>query len=126
MGADLRKHNIAVVDDDPMILKVFSSLMAQNGYHADFFQDALQAVDKILASPDRYKLLLLDIQMPQISGVQMAQIVRAVLPDLQIIFITGGVPEEVHQSALALGNVDFIEKPFSLPDILKKFEAKKV
>lgn len=116
---------IAVIDDEKMLLNVFSSLMRQFRYAADFFSNPLKALEAILADPGRYSLVISDIRMPEMDGISFAQKIRYVLPSMPIIFMTGEVTDEARAAALALGNVEFLEKPFpleaTLRDVIPRF-----
>ena len=117
---DGTKIKIAVVDDEKLLLNVFSSLMKQYDYHADFFSNPEKALDKIMDDPARYNLVLTDILMPQMNGITFAKRIRAIIPKLPIMFMTGDVSEELRDQALALGNVAFLEKPFPLEETLRE------
>jgi CheY-like chemotaxis protein len=112
---------IAVVDDDPALLDTFSYLMKRAHYHADFFSEPTKALDKISQHPRHYQLLVVDINMPGVDGVEFSRRARAIAPDLPIIFITGGTSSEKRAEAMALGGkVTFLEKPFPLEQVLQK------
>lgn len=114
------KLRIVVVDDEKMLLNVFSSMMHQCHYHADFFSNPLKAFDAILEKPGRYQLMILDIHMPQMDGITFAKKIRTFLPDIPILFMTAEVSDEIRQEALVLGRVEFLEKPFPLEATLKE------
>lgn len=122
---DLSKLRIAVVDDEKMLLSVFSSLMRQFHYHADFFSNPSKALEAIVADPNRYSLVISDIKMPEMDGIVFAKKIRFVLPNMPILFMTGHVSDELREDALSLGNVEFLEKPFpleaTLKDVIPKF-----
>ena len=119
MPIDLDNIRIAVVDDDKMILRVFSSLMSQAKLYADFFSNSSEAYKSISAHPTRYDLLITDIYMPEADGVEFAKKVREIMPDVPIMFMTGNATEEKRATALALGRVEFLEKPFPIVDALR-------
>ena len=111
---------IAVIDDEKLLLNVFSSLMKQYNYHADFFSNPEKALAKIMDDPARYNLVLTDIRMPQMDGISFAKRVRAVIPKLPIMFMTGDMTDQTRDQAMALGNVAFLEKPFPLEETLRE------
>lgn len=115
---------IAVIDDDPVILNVFSSLLKQTGYHADFFSSSVPALKAILAYPACYHLVIVDIVMPEGDGISFAKKIRSHLPDLPIMFMTGGVQPEKREEALSLGRVAFLDKPFPLIEELQRHISK--
>lgn len=110
---------IAVIDDEKMLLHVFSSLMRQYHYHSDFFSSPVKALDEIIGNPGRYQLVMVDIRMPEMDGIKLAKKIRFVLPNLPIMFMTGDMTDDVKEAAEALGNVEFLEKPFPLEATLK-------
>ena len=120
MGVNPDDIRIAVVDDEKIILDVFSSLLAQAHYHADFFKDAAEAYRTISAHPDRYDLVVADICMPGEDGIAFAKRIRLSLPKMPVIFMTGYAAEDKKKEALALGNVVFLNKPFILKDAVQK------
>lgn len=115
---------IAVVDDNKMILTVFHSLMKQGSFKAEFFSDAAKALSVIYEHPDRYQLLITDIQMPGMDGVDLARKIRQVLPNFPIIFMTAEPTEQAQAAARELGRIVFLEKPFPLESTLKEFIPK--
>ncbi len=118
--SDIAQVRIAVIDDERVLLQTFSSLMRQCRYEAEFFSSPLKALDAVMQEPGRYQLIIADIKMPEMDGITFVKKVRFILPNLPIIFMTGGVPEEVRQEALGFTNVLFLEKPFPLESTLKE------
>ncbi len=116
---------IAVIDDERMLLSVFSSLMRQFHYHADFFSNPIKALESIVGNPGRYSLVISDIRMPEMDGITFARKIRMVLPKMPILFMTGEATDEMRAQALELGNVEFLEKPFpleaTLRDVIPRF-----
>ena len=115
---------IAVVDDDRRLLEVFSSLMKRSYYHTHFFLDGAKALEKILAVKGHYNLVISDICMPGMDGIEFAKRIRAVEPDLPIILMTGDVREEYRSAAAQINRVVFLEKPFPLESTLIDFIPK--
>lgn len=120
-GAEAQPRvKIAVVDDEKLILQVFSSLMRQFHYDADFFSSSLRAFETIAANPGKYKLVISDIRMPEMDGITFAKKIRSLFPDLPIVFMTGDMSAELKEQAQAMGNIVFLEKPFPLEAVLKE------
>ena len=108
------KPKILVLDDEKEIVDVFSMLMHQFHYNADFFVDGKTALDIIMKDPNRYQLIVSDIKMPKMDGIAFAKKIREIRPDLPIIFMTGYPSEEIKNEILKLNKVTFLEKPFHL------------
>ncbi|MBI2094947.1 MAG: response regulator [Candidatus Omnitrophica bacterium] len=114
------KVRIAVVDDEKMLLQVFSSLLRQHHYQADFFSNPLNALEAITNDPARYSLVIADIRMPQLDGITFVKKIRFLLPKMPVVFMTGDPSPELKTEVLKLGNVIFLEKPFPLEATLKE------
>ncbi len=111
---------IAVVDDERMLLNVFSSIMRQYNYDAHFFSHPVSALNAIILHPDRYKLVITDILMPELDGIEFAKKVREAVPGMPILFMTGDATEEAKRQSQKMGNTVFLEKPFPLEHTLKE------
>ena len=108
------KAKILVLDDEEEIVSVFSMLMEQFGYQAEFFSNGLEALEAVERAPTRFDLIVTDIRMPQMDGLTLARRIRAVRPDIPIIFMTGYPSDEIKRKTRELGKTVFLEKPFHL------------
>ena len=115
---------IAIVDDDRMLLNVFSSMMRHTQYHTHFFSGPKKALEEISAVKGHYHLLISDLWMPEMNGIELARKVRIAEPTLPIILMTGDATDEMREAAKNLGRVVFLEKPFPLESTLKEFIPK--
>lgn len=115
---------IAVIDDDHMLLNVFSSLMKRSHYHTHFFSNVAVAFEKITAVKGHFHLVISDIRMPGMDGFEFAKKLRAIEPGLPIILMSGDAPADVKEVVASLGRAAFLEKPFPLESTLKEFIPK--
>ncbi len=115
---------IAVVDDDHLLLGVFSSLMKKTNYRTHFFLNAAKALEEITKVKGHYSLVISDIRMPGMDGIEFARQIRAAEPDLPIILMTGDVREEDRQTVKDIKRLVFLEKPFPLESTLNEFIPK--
>ena len=116
--ASKEKVRIAVIDDERMLLNVFSSLLRQFHYHADLFSHPSAAFEAIVTNPGYYSLVISDIRMAEMDGFTFAKKVRIVFPELPFIFMTGNLTEDIKKEAEAMGQVLVLQKPFPLISIL--------
>ena len=105
-----------VVDDDDSTRELFRWLLSTNGIRVETFGSARDFLDTYCAG--RPGCLVLDLNMPGMSGLQLQQHLAGLGADIPIIFVTGEgrVPQAV--AAVKAGAVDFIEKPFSYQHVL--------
>lgn len=118
MGQETIK--IMILDDDQEILQSFRMLlqMFKGKYDADFFNKPQEALEAITVNPNKYQVVLTDIQMPEMNGVKFVATIRRFLPKLPILFMTGFTSEESKKNAMEHENVVFLEKPFLLREVL--------
>ena len=107
---------ILVVDDEKSILLSLGGLLSDEGFEiitASNGYEALKAIDA--EEPD---LVLLDIWMPGIDGIETLKEIKKNYPHIQVVMITGHGTIETAVSATKLGAFDFIEKPISFDKVI--------
>ncbi|MEL7243493.1 MAG: response regulator [Cyanobacteria bacterium J06573_2] len=111
---------VMLVDDDRMILRLVKTLLEPWGVKVNILSNSLQFWDELESvKPD---LLILDVQMPNIDGIELCQLLRndsrwAWLP---IIFLTGQRDNETIQQVFSAGADDFINKPVVAPELITR------
>ena len=104
---------ILIVDDEPYMCDVCSRTLQRGGYEVVSTSDP-QAAAAMLRSEEHFDLLLTDIKMPSISGLELAYIAREQDPTIAIIIMTGFATMENLQQSVQRGIADFLSKPFEL------------
>ena len=115
---------VLIVDDDETICLVVKAALAERGYTASCVREGREAVDTIINPATRPRLVLLDIDMPGENGFRVLRRLRlaGALGDARVIMLTGRASTgEVHQAA-ALGAVDYLVKPLSMPLLIERVE----
>ena len=115
----MTKHRILVVDDEESICEILKFNLEVNGYDVDV---AYSAEEAMKMHPEHYSLILLDIMMGEMSGFQMARILKA-KPEtarVPIIFCTAKDTENDTVAGLNIGADDYIAKPFSLSEVMAR------
>lgn len=105
----LRK--ILVVDDDPVIGKSFDRVLGIKGYAVVHVADGEEALRKIAA--EDYDLMVTDIRMPGMDGIEVAERSRAARPWMPVVIVTGFGTDENEARAKAAGVSEFLRKPLS-------------
>jgi len=108
---------VLVVDDEPQIRTSLRGILAEEGLRVLEAEDGRQALDIIHAQNP--ELVILDIWMPEVDGLQVLQQLHGAEPSPAVIMISGHGNIEAAVKATKLGAFDFIEKPFSLEGLLR-------
>lgn len=113
------KHKILIVDDEPTLCEALRFNLEAAGYEADVAYSAEEALALDLTS---YNLFLLDIMMGEISGTQLARILKAnpATASVPVIFCTAKDSEDDMVHGLELGADDYITKPYTLRNVLAR------
>jgi len=107
---------ILIVDDEPSILHSLGGLLADDGYDVVTASNGYDALKKIeTTAPD---LVLLDVWMPGLDGIETLQEIKKVSPGVPVLIITGHGNIETAIKATKLGAFDLIEKPLSFDKVL--------
>jgi len=109
---------VLIVDDEPAILETLKSALQDEQFHVETLNDGTKALDAIgKLVPD---VILLDIFMPPLNGLELLEQIKQQHPKQQVIMISGFGNIPIAVQALKSGAIDFIEKPLNLDDILEK------
>lgn len=108
--------SILIVDDEPSILKSLSGLLSDEGFEVSTASNGYEAIQ--LVSTESPDLILLDIWMPGLDGIETLTEIKKENPHIQVIIITGHGTIETAVNATKLGAFDFIEKPLSIDKVI--------
>lgn len=112
-------YKILIVDDETMLTELLSSHLQKCGYTAFVAEDAEQAISMLNTYPD---LILLDINMPEMDGLELCKIIRNHVT-CPILFLTARITEQDKVNGLQAGGDDYITKPFSLQELTARVAA---
>lgn len=113
---------ILVVDDELLLRNVLHDYLTRNNYEVFPVDDVEKAIE--VAATERPELALVDIKLPKSSGIELTKELKAILPDLTIIIMTGYPSLETAVNAMKNGATEYIIKPFRLDElnkIIKKY-----
>jgi PAS domain S-box-containing protein len=108
---------LLVVDDSDINRDVAQRILSGQGATVTLAEDGQQATDWLLAHPFEVDLVLMDIQMPVLDGIEATRRLRRMpeFDDLPIVALTAGAFESQQQQAMAAGMAEFVSKPFDVP-----------
>ena len=109
-----RPHHVLVVDDEPHICRIIQFKLEQGPYRVTVCHDGLSALE-LLERGEAIDLVLLDIMLPQLGGLEVLSELRRLAhrQETPVIMLTAKGDDSDREQALALGVVDFLTKPFS-------------
>ncbi|MCG8049188.1 MAG: phosphate regulon transcriptional regulator PhoB [Candidatus Thiodiazotropha endolucinida] len=114
---------ILAVDDEPAVGEMLRFILEQDGFQADFVEDATQAISQIRrAKPD---LILLDWMLPGMSGLELADRLKKdrETASIPIIMLTAKGEEDDKVRGLDIGAEDYVTKPFSARELLARIRS---
>ena len=114
-------RRILVVDDDEDIARFHALVLRRAGHDVTVLHDPVQALRRIEAEP--YDLLVSDIQMPAMTGLELTALLRTRAPRLPAILVTAHATVEAAIGAVRTGAVDFVAKPVAPADLLAAAET---
>ncbi|MFL5618413.1 MAG: HD-GYP domain-containing protein [Gemmatimonadaceae bacterium] len=112
----LSEHpNCLIVDDEPRLRQVFVHLMRSDGFTCLEAENGEQAIAVLEREP--VTLVMSDLRMPRLDGIELLREVRARWPDTAVVMITAVADVEVAVSCLAVGAMDYLTKPFHIDEV---------
>ncbi len=107
--------SILIVDDEVSILNSLSSILEDEGYEVSVAKSGVEALKLCTMNPP--ELMMLDIWMPEMDGLETLRRLRELVPNTQVMMMSGHGSIETAVKAIKLGAYDYIEKPLSLENV---------
>ncbi len=111
------KEAILLVDDELLVLSVATEMLQLLGYEVTAVADSREALETFRRTPEGFDLLVTDLTMPGLTGLELALEVLALRRSLPVILSTGFADEGVQQRATAIGIRKIVHKPFNLEEL---------
>jgi two-component system response regulator HydG len=113
---------VLVVDDEPVLLKALEALLTKKGYAVTALDSPITATQR-LAQED-FDVALLDVKMPDLSGLELLTAVKHRRPEVEVIMMTGHATVETALAAVKAGAYDYLTKPFDDVELVARAVAK--
>ena len=120
---DTSQVTILVVDDNPVNIKIEQSILGQQGYRTVSANSGVESIKAISEfDPD---LVLLDIHMPEMNGIEVCKALRQGehIVDIPIIFVTANTEDDILREAFESGGTDYIRKPINSMELLTRIKS---
>jgi two-component system response regulator HydG len=117
-----RPARVLIVDDEPTLLRALEAFLRKKGYDATGLDSPIAATQKL--AQEEFDVALLDIKMPQLSGLELLNAVKHRRPEVEVIMMTGHATVETALAAVRSGAYDYLTKPFDDIEIVGRSVAK--
>ena len=118
--ADMNKGKVLIIDDEDIVRISCQRILVPEGYEVRSTKSAAEGFG--ILSQDAVDVVLTDLKMPDIDGMQVLKKVKEEWPDIEVIMITGYQTINTAVEAIKLGAFDYIEKPFIPSAIVEAIE----
>ncbi|MDR0408792.1 MAG: sigma-54 dependent transcriptional regulator [Spirochaetaceae bacterium] len=109
-------HKILIIDDERTIRTTISEIMGDEGYETYTAEDAVLGIE--LLSQNEISIVILDVLLPKMGGIEALEKIRALWPETEVIVISGHANIDTAVKAVKLGAFDYLEKPLSIDKLL--------
>ncbi|GAB4336022.1 MAG: response regulator [Calditrichia bacterium] len=110
-------YDLLIVDDERDILDTLTEAFVAVGHRVTGVDNGLQALE--IFKNNRFDLAILDVELPEMNGLELTAEIKALAPDFPIILMTGYSHLYRPQDVLSLDVEAFLKKPLNIPDLIK-------
>jgi CheY-like chemotaxis protein len=124
---DFTGHRILIAEDIEVNQEIILALLEPTNLEIDIAENGLAVLEKLQEDPQRYEMIFMDVQMPEMDGLETTQRIRALedprLRDIPIIAMTANVFREDVEKCLAIGMNDHVGKPINIDEVLARLRV---
>ena len=113
--------HILIVEDDEAMREFLAQAISRSGYYVEAVPDGTEALRRV--EEGNFDLLLTDIRMPGLDGVELARMARRRVPGLGVLLVTAYVQDALGATDLDGSRIDVLSKPFNLNELIDRVET---
>ncbi len=113
------REHILIVDDEANIVRIARDIFEDSGYHVTTHKTGSEALQDFQQHPGKYDLLITDMAMPGMTGVELARQVMEIKPSMPVILCSGHSDMVNREQALAMGIRAYVAKPYFMSEMLR-------
>jgi DNA-binding NtrC family response regulator len=118
-------HLIMVVDDEPDLLCMVERYLKRWKFDTEGYTDPVKALNVFQSNPSRYSLVLTDVRMPHMSGIELTHKILTIKPDMKVVIMTAyEMTEEMLSGVPVVRHSEILKKPFRLAEICESVKRK--
>jgi two-component system response regulator (stage 0 sporulation protein F) len=115
------KRSILIVDDEVHVREGLSEILQQEGFYVETAEDGKHALS--LSMNKKFDLLISDIKMPEMDGLQLLDEIQKVNPQIRVIMVTAFGDVQTYLKSMKLGAHEYINKPIRIPELKRVISA---
>jgi DNA-binding NtrC family response regulator len=120
---DLRNKSVLVIDDDAGMLRALTKALTGEGLVVAGASDSSAAVDYLIGSNCRFDVIITDLRMPGLDGIEVLDLVKSKRPNIPVIIITAYGTGAAQAAAAQLGAAAYLEKPVDTDELLTAIKS---
>jgi len=117
----LSQPKVLIVDDEERFRTIMCKLLTVKGLNANTAGSGREALEKL--KDNAYDVMILDVKMPDMGGVQVLSEVKKLDPSIEVIIMTGYASIDTAREIMKLGAYDYLLKPYDIDYLLEKIES---
>ena len=110
-------ESVLYVDDDEVMVVMVERLLERLGYVVTTAHDPARAVEMVRAAPETFDVVVTDLNMPELSGLDVARALQRIRADLPVVISSGNLPDQLHHEARQAGVRALVHKQFTLEEL---------
>lgn len=114
---------LLMIEDNASVSEMMSMFFENEGYQASFYDDGQVGYQAFMAEPNRWDIVILDLNLPSMDGMQICREIRKASSNVPIIMLTARDSESDQVIGLEMGADDYVTKPFSPMTLLARIKA---
>lgn len=114
---------ILMIEDNPSVGEMMEMFFQKETWQADFIQDGKEGLEKFMEEKDQWDLVILDLNLPSMDGMQICREIRKASVSVPIIMLTAKDTESDQVIGLEMGADDYVTKPFSPLTLIARMKA---
>ncbi|HMK35343.1 MAG TPA: response regulator [Desulfomonilaceae bacterium] len=115
------KPRVLIVDDEERFRHTMCKLLTVEGFEASTAGSGPQGLEELRQRP--YDVVILDVRMPEMTGVQVLAEIRKIDPQIEVIIMTGYASVDTAKEIMKIGAYDYLLKPYAIHELIEKIEA---
>jgi len=117
------QRTILVVEDERIMLRLLERFLSRQGYQVLLAADGEQAIDGYCRHKTEIDVVLLDVGLPKVSGVDVLRKMKKENPDVRVVVASGYLDPKMKIEMYRAGVKDFVDKPYMLPEMLETLRS---